>query len=422
METPPKQPLSARKKLAFSLVLLGFVWLLVEIACWVGLWALDKYKGVEYTPALVQTLSDKHRGILQAHLGGSSSYVVFDPELGWTIRPNGSKRGYRTNRAGIRASREYALSPPPGVLRLAAFGDSFTHASDVPNGETWHRRIEEMNPRMEVLNFGVPGFEPGQALLRYRRDGVKFHPHVVLIGFMSENINRVVNTFRPFYFPRSGVPFTKPRFALRGGELVLVPNPIRSFDGYRELLRDPEHVLPRIGENDYFYQRSSRRNPLDFLPSVRFASIFSNQYLHQPTIRGGVYNTRSEAYRVTVRVLEEFYKEAAENGSLPILVLFPERRDIRARREGRTIVYQPLLDELRGKGYRVIDLLEGFERYDPQGEMMKKKFIHYPKSGNRMVARHILDYLGKNGLATPEGVRAAEAEKSGRKSARASHE
>jgi hypothetical protein len=409
MATPPPQPLPARKKLVFSLVLLGFVWLLVEVACWIGLWALDRYKGVEYTPALVRTLSDKHRGILQAHLGGSSSYVVFDPELGWTIQPNGSKRGYRTNRYSIRASREYALEPPPGTLRLAAFGDSFTHASDVPNGETWHVRMEEMGPQMgkqlEVLNFGVPGFEPGQALLRYRRDGVKFHPHVVLIGFMSENINRVVNTFRPFYFPKSGVPFSKPRFALRGGELVLLPNPLPSADAYRELLREPEHVLPRLGENDYFYRRSSQRNPLDFLPSVRFASIFSNQYLHQPTTRGGVYNTKSEAYQVTRSVLEEFYKEVAENGALPIIVLFPERRDIRARRDGKTVIYQPLLDELRSKGYRVIDLLEGFERYDPQGEMIQKKFIHYPKSGNRMVARHILDYLEKNGLTTPEGVR-----------------
>ncbi|HWM94927.1 MAG TPA: SGNH/GDSL hydrolase family protein [Thermoanaerobaculia bacterium] len=407
METRPTQPLSARKKLAFSLVLVGLLWLLVELACWAGLWALEKYKGVEYTPALVQTLSSKHRGILQAHIGGSSSYVVFDPELGWTIRPNGAKRGYRTNRHGIRASREYALQPSPGTLRVAAFGDSFTHASDVPNGETWHRRLEEMHPKLEALNFGVPGFEPGQALLRYRREGVKFHPHVVLIGFMSENINRVVNTFRPFYFPKSGVPFTKPRFALRGSELVVVENPIRSLDGYRELLREPEKVLPRIGENDFFYRRNSKRNPLDFLPSVRLAGIFSSQYLHQPTIRGGVYNTRSEAYQVTQRVLEEFYKEAGKNGTLPILVLFPERRDIRARREGRTVVYQPLLDELRSKGYRVIDLLEGFERYDPQGEMMKKKFIHYPKSGNRMVARHILDYLEKNGLTSPEGVRAA---------------
>lgn len=403
----PPQALSARKKIVFSLVLLLFLWLLIELACWVGLWALRKHKSVEYTPALVQTLSDKHRGILKAHLGGSGSYVTFDPELGWTIRPNGSKRGYTTNSRGIRADREYTPEPPAGVLRLAAFGDSFTHASDVPNEHTWQKRMEEMKPGLEALNFGVPGFEPGQAFLRYRRDGVGFHPHVVLIGFMSENINRVVNTFRPFYFPKSGVPFTKPRFALRGDRLVVIENPLKSREDYLELLRSPETVLPRIGQSDYFYRRNSQRSSLDFLPSVRFAHIFSSQYLHQPTFRGGLYNTRSEAYRVTVRVLEEFYKEARANGSLPILVIFPERRDIRARREGRTVVYQPMLDELRGKGYRVIDLMEGFERYDPQGEMMKKKFIHYPKSGNRMVARHILDYLEANRIASPAGVRAA---------------
>ena len=89
---------------------------------------------------------------------------------------------------------------------------------------------------------------PGQALLRYRRDGVKFHPHVVLIGFMSENINRVVNTFRPFYFPRSGVPFSKPRFALRGGDLVLIPNPLQSEEAYRELLRERGYAILAPGE------------------------------------------------------------------------------------------------------------------------------------------------------------------------------
>lgn len=401
------EQISTRKKLAFSLVLLGFLWLLTELACLAGLWAFQKYKGIEYTPALVQTLSDKHRGILSAHLGGSSAYVVFDPDLGWTIKPGGDKRGYRANSAGIRADREYPPRPPAGTLRIAAFGDSFTHASDVPNAHTWHRRMEEINPRVEVLNFGVPGFEPGQALLRYRREGVHFHPDIVLIGFMSENINRVVNTFRPFYFPKSGVPFTKPRFALRGGELVLVENPIRRLDGYRELIAHPETVLPRIGRNDYFYQRSSRRSAFDFLPSVRFASIVSNQYLHQPTFQGGIYNTRSEAFQVTAAVLRQFYREAQANGAVPILVIFPERRDIRARREGREVVYQPLLDLLRKEGYRTIDLLEGFQLHDPQGEMMKKKFIHYPKSGNRIVARYVLDYLEKNGLATAEGVRKA---------------
>jgi hypothetical protein len=401
-------PLSIRKKLAFSLVLLAFLWLLVELACLGGLWALKRYKNLEYQPQLVEDLNNKHKGILAAQIADTSSYLVFDPDLGWTIRPNGNKPQYKANSKGLRATREYDLAPPPGKVRVAAFGDSFTHASGVPTGFSWEEKLEALDPGLEVINFGIPGSDPGQALLRYRREGSQYHPAVVLIGFMSENINRMVNTFRPFYFTRSGIPFSKPRFGVEGGRLVLYENPIKSIDQYRELLRDPAAWLPRLGEHDYFYRRYNRRSRCDFLPSVRFARIVEDQYFHQPIFEpNGLYNPRSEAYQVTLRVLGEFYREALAHGSLPILVMYPQRRDVRLRHDGEKVTYQPLLDELRRRGYRVIDLADGFQRYDPKAEMAKKNFLHYPKMGNQMAAQWIHDILLQQGLTRPEGVQAA---------------
>jgi len=225
---------------------------------------------------------------------------------------------------------------------------------------------------------------------------------------MSENINRMVNTFRPFYFTRSGLPFSKPRFAVVRGRLELIENPIKSIEEYRELLSDPGRWLPRLGEHDYYYRRNNRRSRCDFLPSVRFARIVEDQYFHQPIFAAdGRYNTRSEAYQVTLRVLDQFYREALANGSLPILVLFPQRRDVRLRHRREAVSYQPLLDELRRRGYRVIDLADGFERYDPQAEMAKKNFLHYPKVGNQMAARWIHDVMSRQGLTRPGGVRKA---------------
>lgn len=385
--------LPTQKKLAYSLVLLAVLWLLVELVCWGGLWALKKYKGVEYTPALVQTLERKHRGSLEAHLADTSSYMVYDPRLGWTIRPYGKKSKYRANSAGIRGDREYTPRPAPGVVRIAAFGDSFTHSTGVPNGHTWEDHLEKLLPGVEVMNGGVPAYGLDQAFLRYQELGVRYHPDIVLIGFMSENINRGVNTFRPFYFPQSGMPFAKPRYAVRGGELVLLPNPVPSLEAYKELLRSPETVLPRLGEHDFYYQRNSGRSRLAFLPSVRFAHIVGNQYFHQPTMKGGVYNTESEAYRVAVATFEAFYRMAENNGSKPVIVLFPDRRDMRARKEGRPVSYAPLRAELEKKGYRVLDVMDGFDRYDPQRELLQRNFIHYPKHGNRMVAKAMRDYL-----------------------------
>jgi hypothetical protein len=397
-----------RKKIAFSLILIAFLWVVIELACLTALWALKRYKHLEYQPRVVEDLNDKHKGILAAQIADTSSYMVFDPELGWTIRPNGNKPQYKANSKGMRATREYALQPEPGIVRVGAFGDSFTHGSGVPTGFTWEEKLESSVPGLEVLNFGIPGSDPGQALLRYRREGVQYHPSIVLIGAMSENINRMVNTFRPFYFSRSGIPFSKPRFAVEGGKLVLIENPIRSIDEYKQLLSDPERVLPRLGEHDYFYQRFNRRSRLDFLPSVRFARIIQNQYFNQPIFTpGGLYNTRSEAYQVTFRVLDQFYREALDHGSLPIVVLFPQRRDVRLRLDHEKVTYQPLLDDLRRRGYRVIDLADGFEKYDPEGEMAERNFLHYPKVGNAMAAQWIRDVMVQQGLTTREGVQAA---------------
>jgi hypothetical protein len=392
-----------RRRLVLALVYLAYLWGLVELASWVGLWALSR-KGIEYVPAQLQTLIDKHRLGIEGHLRGRDSYMVLDGELGWTVGRSRSKGGYRSNAQGLRANRDYAPEPPPGVLRLAAFGDSFTHASGVANPVSWEQQLERSLPSVEVLNFGIPGSAPDQALLRYRREGIGLHPHVVLIGFMSENVGRMVNTFRPFYFPNSGMAFAKPRFGLEGEGIALWPNPLPDREAYRRLLAEPAREIPRVGEHDYYYQRRSRRSRFDFLPSVRMAWVLRERFFDQPIMRGGVYNPRSEAFEVSVRVVDAFYREALDHGSLPVVVLFPQRGDILDRREGRPLLYGPLLDALRERRLLTVDLMAAFDRYDPGHTLVRKKFIHYPPEGNAMVANYLADWLREQGLDSVGGV------------------
>jgi hypothetical protein len=81
-----------------------------------------------------------------------------------------------------------------------------------------------------------------------------------------------------------------------------------------------------------------------------------------------------------VVVLETFYREALADGSLPVIVLFPERRDvIRVLNEGKPAAYQPRVEHLRRAGYRFIDVMDGFERYDAGREMARLRYFHYPK-------------------------------------------
>lgn len=398
--------LSTRKKLAYSLVLCLVLWGLVELVCLGGLVALDRTKGMTYTPARGEVFERKHRRSLEVHLKAKAPYMTFDSVLGWTIRPHGSRGGYRADGGGIRGDREHARTPPAGKVRIGAFGDSFTHATSVPNGQTWQDQVERLLPGVEVLNFGVPAYGLDQAYLRYRELGVHYHPHVVFMGFMSENIKRGVNTFRPFYYPQSGMPFSKPRFEIQGDQLVLIPNPMPTLDDYRQLLEKPDQVLPRLGEHDDYYRRHSHRSRFDFLPSVRFAEVMATRF-REPVKQGGVYNTSSEAYRVALGTFEQFAREVRGNGSLPVAVFFPERGDVRAHREGKPASYSPLRADLEARGLQVIDLLGAFDRYDPEGELAQSHFVHYPREGNRMVGSYVRDVLAELGLDTLEGAEKA---------------
>jgi hypothetical protein len=406
--TPAAPALSGGKKLVFSLVLLALLWGLVELACLGGLWALARYKDLQYSPALVRTLSEKHRGVLEGLLSGQPSYLVYSRTLGWTIAANATGGGgqYHSSAQGLRADREYAPAPPPGRVRLAAFGDSFTHSSDVADGVTWEVDLDRSEPRLEVMNFGVPGYGLDQAYLRYRQDALGFHPQVVLIDFMSDNINRVVNVYRPFFFYRSGLPLAKPRFEVHGGKLVLVENPIRSLQGYRELLDHPETKLDQLGQHDFFYQRNNQRSRLDVLPSVRFAQVMRQRYV-EPILKDGAYNPRSEPFAVTAGIFDDFYQAALGQGSVPIIVFFPDKPDIRALREGRGKVYGPLIEYVERRGYRHLDLLDGFARYGNDADLNELSHVHYTRLGCRITAQTILDYLRANRLTTPEGVKAA---------------
>ena len=400
--------MSFRRKLAYTLVLALFFWGAVELVCAGGLWYLARYKNLEYAPAELRGLSPKHRGTLTAYLDGQAPYLTHDPDLGWTIRPHGALKLYHANGQGLRATRDYAPEPPPGKVRVAAFGDSFTHSSDVPDDFTWEVFLERLDPRLEVLNFGVPGYGPDQAHLRYRRDGVRFRPHVVLLGFMTDDANRVVNVFRPFFFHGSGLPLAKPRYELRGGRLVLVPNPLPRLADYRRLLDQPETELPRLGAHDWFFARRHARGRLDFLPSSRLLRVAAER-LEQPVFKDGMMNPGSEAFQVTVGVYEELRRTALADGAFPIALLFPDRRDIRAVREGRPRLYRPLVEELRRRNFVVVDLLDGFERYAPGVERKQLARVHYTKRGYRIAAQTVLDELRRRGLVTPEGVRAAVA-------------
>lgn len=246
----------------------------------------------------------------------------FDPELGW-------RQAYPT---------EFGERPRPrshGPVGLAVFGDSFVHGDEVGDAETWAEGLASRAGR-DVLNFGTGGYGPDQALLLYRRLASRLPAPVVGLGFTGENVNRVVNRYRPFYFRETGLPYPKPRFAVRGGRLELIPQPLRSVD---ELARlgDPR-TIEELGRGDAHY---GTRFPSFGFPFLRLAlhpAVWRHALAGTP--RGELSGARQNHWRgegreVFLAVLDAFVAEAMDHGRTAVLLLLPGADDVRLVREGR---------------------------------------------------------------------------------------
>jgi len=118
-----------------------------------------------------------------------------DPEIRFELKPELDVL-YRfarvqTNTAGLRGP-EYAQPKPEGVYRIAVLGDSFSLPVGVKWEESYPARLEGLlsqpgGPRVECLNFAVPGYYLRQYPAVLERKALAYKPDAFVVGFCAEN-------------------------------------------------------------------------------------------------------------------------------------------------------------------------------------------------------------------------------------------
>jgi hypothetical protein len=382
--------------------------LLLEAFAFAGLKLLERLRGIRYDPNPTALTAGQKTRLTAFVRQGQGVAMSQDPELGWVP--------YReSNSAGMRDDREYTKQPPPGALRIAAFGESFTYGSDVKLPESWTKQLAALHPSLELLNYGAPAYGTDQAWLRYRKTGAEYRPHLVFIGYMPENLARCVNVFRAFYSSmyRDAI-FTKPRFRHANGHLDLIPNPVATIAAHERLLRNERQVLAELGRNDFHYQERYSEGPLDFSAVVRLGKMLwwrLGRYLVGEPIYAfdGAYNPRSEAYGLTLAILDAFYRDVLEHDALPVILVLPDAIDLeRSRRKARPR-YRGFLEHFRARGFRHIDLLEVLRANESRYSVSELTVAwgHFSPLGNKLVAADIHARLKTQGLLDPAAVRSA---------------
>jgi hypothetical protein len=261
-----------------------------------------------------------NKGLLEKSRGPSSFYVE-STELGWTIGPSRrSTRGtYQSSAEGLRSARQgdNLLYTNPTV-RIALFGDSFAFSEEVPFEESLNVHLERLlGAGSQVLNFGVPGFGIDQAVLRFEQEAERWKPRVTILQFITDDIYRIGNSYL-FNRPDWALPFVKPRFIIRDDGL------------WRIELPPPDNVyaagsvfsLPHLDVDAFFDERLWREGLWSWSYLARF--VISRAVGRSAPTRTGALSEE----RIAVALIERFVASARAAGSTPIVVYFPDHRNL----------------------------------------------------------------------------------------------
>lgn len=296
----------------------------------------------------------------------------------------------------------------PGDAPISAYGDSFTAGYGVEPEYAWSNVLGH-RLGLRIANFGVPGYGTDQAYLRFR-DNTRDKAKIVLLGVLSENIQRNVNQLRNFLIPSSQCQ-TKPRLILdEGGHLQFVPLPQLTPENYDDFIRNPELFL----KNDFFVPGGpSGAQKLEFPYTwsiLKAYKFFYNRYFlgYKSYLQFYLPNHPSQAFPLTTAIINKFISEAKDRGKHPIVVVFPTDEDFRVyNKKEKKFIYEPLIHEFNRKNIAHIDL--GSELLQRLGDrnyleiFLGGKYHHFNEEGNRLTAQILYDFFKANDVIASQG-------------------
>jgi hypothetical protein len=291
-------------------------------------------------------------------------YDVYHPIRGWALQPGlrrleafDNSKTLNSNSWGLRGSSEHTYEKPLGSLRILTFGDSFTFGQGVNDDETWSYILQTLLPESEVLNFGVHGYGHDQMLLYLQEEGIKYHPDIVILGFLSEDMPRNMLSFRDY---------AKPRFVLDGRRLVLTNTPVPL----------KEEILAREPWRSKF---------LDAL------TMLDDRYWE----RFG--NFKIEMKQITTALLDEMANTIRSIGAVPIFVYLPTLDEITRPEIDMSDGERFLFSYCRERGIQSIYLQRFFHEKLERGVHLKT-IGHWDPEEHRTAAEGIRAYLVERGI------------------------
>ena len=291
-----------------------------------------------------------------------------NPRLQFELRPGGVARAeveYRINRLGLRGP-ETREAKPPGVRRVAVVGDSITFGYWVEEADAWPRQLQALlggqQAGVEVLNFGVPGFNLDQEIELVRSRVRDFGPDEVVVGFCLNDLEGIFS-----YEYGLTVDRTSRRASLLG----------RAYD---ELLSHSvllSFVEYRLTELEARRQFAEAKNPLG-------GKLYEEAVAEQRAALKGRFD-----------VLAALLKPRGIRGLVAVFPTFGNRFANYPHRD----LHAAISAAARDAGLEVVDLLDCLSPYDYRD--LRVDVVHPSPLGHRVAAHAVRDALCSDGWSCP---------------------
>jgi len=315
----------------------------------------------------------------------------YDKVTGWQLKPNshedlfpdgdGVSWSYTIDNIGAR------FNPYAGDrIKISAYGDSFTFCDQVNDDQTWPYYLSKLT-NYRVENWGVGGYGTDQALLRLKQNLPKKRTDIVVLGVFSENINRLMNTYRPFYGGSNGSMRLGFKPMLHQGEenLEWIDNPL-AFQS--NSLEDYYRAYDKAQKVDYWYALNQRKAVVKFPYTLAF--LQATRYYLSVGPRPNLYELDVAVEKLN-RILDEFQSLAHQYKFMGVVLFIPTSDAVKQQLRNETYDYNNFVANLRARNdlnrLKIVNVIE--RPFDREKFNLRPFMFHASPYGNKIIAEAV---------------------------------
>lgn len=334
-------------------------------------------------------LSKEARENTRRFMNDSAPFLLYDEIVGWKNRPNVSNKKWVIDGHGSRSTHAVkAASTRQGYVMF--LGNSLVNGSSgVSNDETISAYIED--EATESINFAAMLYSLDQSYLAYKHRLHEYKANVVVVGLGADPGVGLMNRYIPLRARQEhNMPFFKPRFALTGNTLNLVPMPPKQ--SYEEILSGPA-ILSILAVSDAHYNEFKAYTRFGLTPILSSAHYIYNKAERLVNL----INNDDRGAPLLKALMSAMVTEAKSRGAVVIFVMLP---DLGTTSPGRLHKFLPdhygnMVKRLRSAGFNILDARQTLrESGMPARELFFDDGVHYTSAGNRVIAAELKTMIG----------------------------